>query len=299
VTAASIISAAEKLDLDASRLAELGMRSVGGVVRLMRVAMITRMRAGGSPVEVVRPYVTMVADRLARSMAVSHAMGLVRSEMLAARQKGEEVEFADPYEATIRFIDRRNTVSRSKLRLLEQQYRRYAVSATGKLASKAETAVQEAVRQNFTLGRGEKDGIAAVRKALDRTGFEISKPHSVQTMYRTQTNVAFNAGRWEANQDPAIQDILWGYEYTTMGDDLVRPNHAAMDGARYQKDDPIWRRIWPPNGHNCRCQTVEIFKGDRLARRKTLPESKKINGITVVPGPDDGWAVNFAEVFKS
>lgn len=46
------------------------------------------------------------------------------------------------------------------------------------------------------------------------------------------------------------------WEYKTVGDDKVRPEHAKLDGVILPADDPRWSKIWPPNGWKCRCYVV-------------------------------------------
>lgn len=44
--------------------------------------------------------------------------------------------------------------------------------------------------------------------------------------------------------------------YVTVGDERVRASHAAMNGLQRPMSDPIWDKIYPPNGWNCRCTVV-------------------------------------------
>jgi SPP1 gp7 family putative phage head morphogenesis protein len=117
----------------------------------------------------------------------------------------------------------------------------------------------------------------------------IERPWSLETLVRTQTQLAYGAGQENANAAPEIQEILWGYEYATVGDDRVRPTHAAMDGVRAPKADPVWLIWTPPNGYNCRCSRIEVFAGDSLAVPKAPLEDVK---------PDDGFAFNPGRLYR-
>jgi SPP1 gp7 family putative phage head morphogenesis protein len=46
------------------------------------------------------------------------------------------------------------------------------------------------------------------------------------------------------------------WEYCTVGDDKVRPEHQLLNGIVLPADDPRWKKIWPPNGWKCRCYIV-------------------------------------------
>lgn len=57
-------------------------------------------------------------------------------------------------------------------------------------------------------------------------------------------------------------------EYSTVGDHRVRPTHAALDKFTALKTDPVWRRIYTPNGFGCRC-TVIPGKGQNAEKGLT------------------------------
>lgn len=46
------------------------------------------------------------------------------------------------------------------------------------------------------------------------------------------------------------------WEYKTIGDDKVRPEHKKLDGVILPADDPRWDKIFPPNGWKCRCRVA-------------------------------------------
>ena len=110
----------------------------------------------------------------------------------------------------------------------------------------------------------------------------------LKTVVRTATHTAMGAAHYVADQDPAVQSILWGYKYVTAGDERVRPEHAAMDGVTAPKDDPIWDVWWPPNGWNCRCILISLFQ-----------EQKPVEPILIDGGqamPDAGFVGNPAQI---
>ena len=50
--------------------------------------------------------------------------------------------------------------------------------------------------------------------------------------------------------------------------------------------------------HNCRCSIIEVFHGDEQAARDVPPSSVTIDGVSVQPGPDEGWEFNPGEVYR-
>jgi hypothetical protein len=58
--------------------------------------------------------------------------------------------------------------------------------------------------------------------------------------------------QWRQYQANGVEYL----EYSTVGDDRVRPEHAALDGFVAHISDERWATIAPPNGFNCRCTLI-------------------------------------------
>lgn len=70
--------------------------------------------------------------------------------------------------------------------------------------------------------------------------------------YDTAINSAEMASHWvrfKQMGDPMLR-------YVTVGDERVRASHEAMNGIQRPMSDPIWDKIYPPNGWNCRCTVI-------------------------------------------
>ena len=78
--------------------------------------------------------------------------------------------------------------------------------------------------------------------------------------YNYAHSAAKAAAEWERIADPDTSGI-YDLQYRTVGDGLVRPEHAALDMTTLPVDDPFWRTYYPPNGWNCRCYVVRVRKG--------------------------------------
>lgn len=82
-----------------------------------------------------------------------------------------------------------------------------------------------------------------------------------QTEYHTAVNCAEQASTYRRLK--SMVDLFPFWEYTTAGDDLVRPEHAELDGVILRQNDPRWDEIYPPNGWNCRCYVVPRMEGEQ------------------------------------
>jgi SPP1 gp7 family putative phage head morphogenesis protein len=68
-------------------------------------------------------------------------------------------------------------------------------------------------------------------------------------------------------------------EYRTVGDDKVRPQHKILDGLILESRDPIWNRIYPPNGWRCRCTVIPAASNDTPTNRTTAKDYEKVADI--------------------
>lgn len=149
-------------------------------------------------------------------------------------------------------------------------------------------------------------------------------PRRLQTIFRTNLQTAYAAGRWKEFQANAADRPY--LQYVAILDDRTRPAHAALNGMVFPIDSPVWEVIAPPNGFNCRCrlralsekniqdrglrvqpdaEIVERQAGNILADKRTgeFDPAKQIQRGVSVPDParpgqkitlwaDSGWDYN-------
>ncbi|SMC28538.1 phage putative head morphogenesis protein, SPP1 gp7 family, partial [Desulfacinum hydrothermale DSM 13146] len=109
-------------------------------------------------------------------------------------------------------------------------------------------------------------------------------PWRLDTIFRTNVQSAYGAGRYKQMVENAPQRPWWLYDAVL--DARTRPSHAAMDGRVYRFDHPVWDKWYPPNGFNCRC-TVRTLS-DRDMERRGLRQSVR----PPEAAPDEGFAYN-------
>ena len=79
--------------------------------------------------------------------------------------------------------------------------------------------------------------------------YQAGSYRRLQTIYRTNMQTAYMAGRWK--QFEAEKARAPFVQYLAVRDARTRPSHAAMHGKVFRIDDPAWQAIAPPNGFNC------------------------------------------------
>lgn len=79
----------------------------------------------------------------------------------------------------------------------------------------------------------------------------------LQSEYNFIQSSAEMAAKWEQFSEDGDRYYL---QYRTVGDEKVRPEHAALNRVTLPMDDKFWEEYFPPNGWNCRCTVVQVRK---------------------------------------
>ena len=195
----------------------------------------------------------------------------------------------------------------------EMHARAFAVAGVAQLDVLADirAAVDASVSQGETVAQAR----ARIREALTAKGswrpreapdgeggtrtVDLTAPHRVATIVRTNTAVAYSVGRWRrirrvAGRRPYLR-------YVTMDDTRVREDHAQWHGLILRWDDTAWLVLFPPNGFNCRCRVQQLSERDLRRLGLTVSDSpefrtvrrrNQVTGETRVEtiGVDPGWA---------
>lgn len=221
-----------------------------------------------------------------KAMVASHLKGMQRSHIAAGESKKKQLLLADKhlspqYSKTIDVLAKQMDVD---VDALQRQYATSALRVLNKASDDIELALRGTLNELIETGASAREAIKVLGETFDNVGISPSNPFQLETIFRTQSQIAYSAGRWQADQDPDIQEILWGYKYVTVGDMRVREEHAALDGITLPKYDIFWRTFWTPNGYNCRCQIISIFDERKVVRPPTHDE----DGDPIQP--DKGFA---------
>jgi SPP1 gp7 family putative phage head morphogenesis protein len=232
------------------------------------------------------PLVPVLID----AMTAAHLAGRLRTVRAVAAHKAQKSFAMSAYDDALAWQQKRLHLSDDQVAALAKKYGNEAVNVTRGASDFLEDKARDAVSDILDKGMHVDDATERMREAFKAAGVTPANPYTLENLVRTQTATAYSAGRWNAAQDPDVQEILWGYEYCTVGDDRVRPSHEVMDGMRAPAAHPIWHTWFPPAGFSCRCTTIEIFRDDPVEMRTTW--------IPANDGPDDGWDFNPGEVFS-
>lgn len=278
------VAQAKIMDADLRGIQSRGVsqaRVVGASLRALAVRSFTSRRPR------VRMRETIwgaIGPTMVDAMTVSYLRGREKSYQLAGLKP--RVLQLSVYDAVLSVLTRRATIDVGKL---QKKLKTRALKIVNDVSARTEKELYSSIADMIREGVPTVRAVEMLDDEFDRLGLSPKNDFQLETIYRTQTQLMYGAGRWQADQDPDIQEILWGYKYVTVGDDRVRPEHDALDGVTLPKDDDFWQEFWPPNGYNCRCQAIPMFE-ERSAVR---PPDETDDGDPVEP--DDGFDFNIGE----
>ena len=139
-------------------------------------------------------------------------------------------------------------------------------------------SVQKSLVEGLPLSQFKKDLMPKLARrgwgpeGVDPETLQLADPRRLRTIYETNMQVAYSAGRYKA----AIKNIdnrpYW--QYVAVMDDRTRIEHGALNGQVFRYDDPFWNSFYPPNGFRCRCRVRTLDQEDIKDRGLFIETSK-------------------------
>lgn len=202
-----------------------------------------------------------------------------------------------PYPSMVNWlIDRMTLTSDEYYAQLDDQARIYSFSMAGDFDTSTIDRVKLSLSKAFEGGKSLEDWRADLKTVLDDAGLaesDITKARA-QLIYRNAWANANQGAKWQELQSPIRRGVIGMLRYLTIGDDRVRPTHAAMNKHTAPPDDPIWNTWRPPCGHNCRCTLItftsrDVARGRVEASGSAPTHTADDNGNMIPVEPDPGW----------
>lgn len=169
----------------------------------------------------------------------------------ALADKSAAAFFSLPFDEAVQEFLGKRVVTPEEFRRLSDAARTRAFTATQLASDGLRQHAFELLTQALQEGSTLRDFAAQLQAQEVSLGVTASSPAYLETVYRTNIQSAYGAGRYRQITNPVVVAARPYVEYRTAQDSRVRPSHAALDGVIFEQSDPNWQRYAPPNGFNC------------------------------------------------
>ncbi len=177
--------------------------------------------------------------------------------------------------------------SKARKVVLPNEYKKLTASMKATCFSVADIMLKhelDAVKEALT--QAIKEGVG-VDEFIRQYGNKIGTVDT-KTVIRNFGATAHNAIKFA--EQLSAKDVLKYLTYSAVNDERTRETHMALHGVTAPVDDPIWLKIYPPNGHNCRCivrslTEEEAYNGFKNGEYRK-PRASDVDNV------DDGWVGN-------
>jgi len=199
----------------------------------------------------------------------------------------ERIEMEDPvkifpepvrFEDAILFFRAKVPLTRKEWDELEKllRFRAFTVArlteldAINRIKEKILKAIEEGKTfQEFMAEAGEDE-------LLKKAGFHSSNPWYWETVFRTNLQTAYNAGRrMQIEKDPAVEYL----EFVGIKDSRQTEICRKRSGIVRPKSDSWWKRNWPPLHFSCRSYVRPIYREEVAKGKVRVTPERKLAGL--------------------
>lgn len=233
---------------------------------IKKVGMPGGVRVDPSEVKKIA-YETMIAGYLDGKATVKNELeraGLALPKRYAAVELLEEG--VEPTEA-LAFFKRKIPMTKTEYAAVSKKYKARAFTIAGteqkRIISEVQQLLENALEYGWSVDTFDFNFNASMEKyaggvAGQEVAGEMITAHHVETVYRTNINEAFNAGRRAMMEDPEIKAEVPAWQYSAIMDPRTTEICRGLDRKIYLSNNPIWSRVYPPNHYNCRSIVTPI-----------------------------------------
>ena len=190
-----------------------------------------------------------------------------------------------PLEAA-RWIQKRVPLSLRRLRAALEAAGKTALELTKDLVNSIAEKIDTYLAEHVVAGADMGEFLRALDDVAGVVGLTAADPFYWETVFRTNVQTAYGAGKYEIQRTPEMEAAFGFYQYLTVGDSAVRPSHAALHGRVWKANDPAVDEFWPPLGFNCRCDMVSLGPDEIEAEGLVVSEgAPMLDGERVRPDP--------------
>lgn len=195
-----------------------------------------------------------------------------------APRKAVRVIKGQPYTWTVR-----NFVEGMGLDTAEKYFAAKSFEMTGQLTQDVLDSAKQALLNSIRDELSYDDMVAALDAILEGKNLKLRKGETtafrLETIARTNVVDAFNQAQQSVFNDPELGDFVKALQYAATLDQQTTEFCRAYDGKIFDRTDPIWSQITPPNHYRCRSRLIPITAVDGAYKTSPIPTDSQGNAI--------------------
>lgn len=192
-------------------------------------------------------------------------------------------------------------VTKAQWLAMDEASRSKAFFVSGLTRADMVAAVRDSLLTALESGQILGDWKSGLISQFEKNGWQPLHSRRLDTIFRTNLQTAYQAGRYQQLQRNKKVFKYWRYD--AVNDSRTRPVHRALDGLVFPVDHPFWNQWYPPNGFNCRCGVVALTEGQVKARglkvEKDMPRDVETEQGLVSLIPEQGFGTNVGKDWLS
>ena len=211
---------------------------------------------------------------LAKALFVPAVMSDMAGQLMVYGREVDRVKFdaADevtafldlPWEEALRGWRARGLMSPEEFAKMLGDYEQRSEKARKLMLDQVQVLVRARLDDAISNGTSFKEFAQQIQEGTAKLGLSAQDPQYLSTVYRTNIQAAYGAGRFRAITDPDVIDARPYVQYRTVGDAVVCPRCDALDGIKhsacYSAHGDAYHDIAPPNHWNDRCSLVTLSR---------------------------------------
>ena len=166
----------------------------------------------------------------------------------------------DAFEDALAYFEAQQPVLKDVWDALSDAAREQAITVAGvtqiEVIQQVLVALETAVAEGTTI----EDFAATVSASLESAwgGTVASPAFRIETIFRTNTQVAYAAGRYQVATHPDIVSVRPQWMFSAVLDSRTSPMCRPLDGLIRPADSGFWNGRHPPLHHRCRSSIITL-----------------------------------------
>lgn len=204
-------------------------------------------------------------------------------------------EDPDRFEEAISVFRRRVPMTEDEFQALEDAEYERAFKVAGVMDADLVQEVFDALDDAIADGTTFEEFQAKVGADLE-AAWAGEAPTTLETVFRTNTMGAYNAGRREIFTRPEVKEARPYWRFDAISDERTDEDCEAADGTVLDADDDWWKTHTPPLHPNCRCSFIALSQeeAEEEGIDTDVPDADAADGFGD-EASDEDWEPDFSQ----